>query len=145
MRADRHRGKGHDGPALQHRVFRRIINEKQQHLLAGCHQVTAVCTKPDKAELINHFGSPIQDAYIEKFFAEAAAGTRKLSLTATTDGESAYADADISQGIETILVEEVPGVIRCDSVMSAPLDILDPYLKRKEEQYKKLDEGKEEK
>ncbi|MBR4275160.1 MAG: NifU family protein [Bacilli bacterium] len=54
----------------------------------------------------------------------------------------AYADADISQGIETILVEEVPGVIRCDSVMSAPLDILDPYLKRKEEQYKKLDEEK---
>ncbi|MCR5693088.1 MAG: NifU family protein [Bacilli bacterium] len=54
----------------------------------------------------------------------------------------AYADADISQGIETILVEEVPGVIRCDSVMHAPLDILDPYLKRKEEQYKKLDEEK---
>ena len=63
-------------------------------LLAGCHQVIAVCTKPEKAELINHFGSPIQDAYIEKFFAEAEAGTRKLSLTATTDGESAYADAD---------------------------------------------------
>ena len=63
-------------------------------LLAGCHQVTAVCTKPDKAELINHLGSPIQDAYIEKFFAEAKSGTRKLSLTATTDGESAYADAD---------------------------------------------------
>ena len=47
----------------------------------------------------------------------------------------AYADADISQGIETILVEEVPGVIRCDSAMNAPLDVLDPYLKRKEEQY----------
>ena len=42
----------------------------------------------------------------------------------------AYADADISQGIETILVEEVPGVIRCDSAMNAPLDVLDPYLKR---------------
>ena len=52
----------------------------------------------------------------------------------------AYADADISQGIETILVEEVPGVIRCDSAMNAPLDVLDPYLKRKQEQYKKLDE-----
>ena len=52
----------------------------------------------------------------------------------------AYADADISQGIETILVEEVPGVIRCDSAMNAPLDVIDPYLKRKQEQYKKLDE-----
>ena len=28
--------------------------------------------------------------------------------------------------------------------MSAPLDVLDPYLKRKEEQYKKLDEEKTE-
>ena len=54
----------------------------------------------------------------------------------------AYADADISQGIETILVEEVPGVIRCEGAMSAPLDILDPYLKRNEEQYNKLDEEK---
>ena len=55
-----------------------------------------------------------------------------------------YADADISQGIETILVEEVPGVIRCEGAMNAPLDVLDPYLKRKEEQYKKLDEEKTE-
>ena len=49
---------------------------------------------------------------------------------------------DISQGIEAILVEEVPGVIRCEGAMNAPLDVLDPYLKRKEEQYKKLDEEK---
>ncbi len=63
-------------------------------LLAQHHTVTAVCTKPEKAELINQYRSPIQDAYIEKFLSEAKAGTRSLQLTATTDGASAYAKAD---------------------------------------------------
>ena len=63
-------------------------------LLAQRHEVTAVCTKQDKAELINAFGSPIQDEYIELYLAEAKAGERELHLTATTDGASAYADAD---------------------------------------------------
>ena len=63
-------------------------------LLSQHHEVTAVCTKPEKAELINHYQSPIQDDYIEKYLAEAKAGKRSLHLTATTDGAAAYADAD---------------------------------------------------
>ncbi|MBR0351584.1 MAG: nucleotide sugar dehydrogenase [Oscillospiraceae bacterium] len=63
-------------------------------LLAQHHDVTAVCTKPEKAEMINSFRSPIQDDYIEKYLAEAERGERRLRLTATTDGAGAYADAD---------------------------------------------------
>ncbi len=63
-------------------------------LLAQHNTVTAVCTKPEKAEMINKFRSPIQDDYIEKYLAEAEQGKRSLSLTATTDGASAYRNAD---------------------------------------------------
>lgn len=58
-------------------------------LLAQHHQVTAVDIIPEKVELINNRKSPIQDDYIEKYLAE-----KELNLTATLDGESAYADAD---------------------------------------------------
>lgn len=58
-------------------------------LLAQKHQVTAVDVIPEKVEKINNRISPIQDEYIEKYFAE-----KKLNLTATLDGESAYKDAD---------------------------------------------------
>ena len=44
---------------------------------------------PEKVDLINHRKSPIQDDYIEKYLAE-----KELNLTATTDGASAYKDAD---------------------------------------------------
>ncbi len=63
-------------------------------LLAQHHDVTAVCTKPEKAEMINSRRSPIQDDYIEKFLAEAENGERKLTLKATVDGVTAYRDAD---------------------------------------------------
>ena len=63
-------------------------------LLAQDNAVTAVCTKPEKAALINSFRSPIRDEYIERYLAEAEKGERSLHLTATTDGPSAYADAD---------------------------------------------------
>ena len=63
-------------------------------LLSQNHDVTAVCTKPEKADIINAYQSPIQDDYIEKFFAEAKGGKRSLSLSATTDGDKAYSDAD---------------------------------------------------
>ena len=43
----------------------------------------------DKVEKINARISPIQDEYIEKYFAE-----KELELQATLDGESAYRDAD---------------------------------------------------
>ena len=63
-------------------------------LLAQHNDVTAVDIIPEKVEKLNRFVSPIQDEYIEKFLAESRAGTRELHLTATTDGASAYRDAD---------------------------------------------------
>lgn len=58
-------------------------------LLSQKHHVTAVDVIPEKVEKINKRISPIQDEYIEKYFAE-----KELNLTATLDGKSAYADAD---------------------------------------------------
>ena len=58
-------------------------------LLSQHHQVTAVDIVPAKVDMINNRKSPIQDDYIEKYFAE-----KKLDLTAALDGESAYRDAD---------------------------------------------------
>lgn len=63
-------------------------------LLAQHNHVTAVDIIPEKVEKLNNHISPIQDEYIEKFLAEAKAGKRVLDLTATTDGATAYADAD---------------------------------------------------
>ncbi len=63
-------------------------------LLAQHNDVTAVDIVPEKVEKLNRFVSPIQDEYIEKYLAEAQAGTKKLHLTATTDGAGAYRDAD---------------------------------------------------
>lgn len=58
-------------------------------LLSQHHEVTAVDVIEEKVEKINKRISPIQDDYIEKFFAE-----KELKLTATLDGASAYRDAD---------------------------------------------------
>ncbi len=58
-------------------------------LLSQHHDVTAVDIVPEKVKLLNEKKSPIQDDYIEKYLAE-----KKLGLKATTDGKSAYADAD---------------------------------------------------
>ena len=63
-------------------------------LLSQHHHVTAVDIIPEKVEKINNFESPIRDDYIEKFMREAKKGTRKLNLHATTDGASAYKNAD---------------------------------------------------
>ena len=58
-------------------------------LLSQNHQVTAVDVIPEKVEKINNRVSPIQDEYIEKYFAE-----KNLKLSATLDGATAYKDAD---------------------------------------------------
>ena len=58
-------------------------------LLARHNHVTAVDIIPEKVEMINNKKSPIQDDYIEKYLAE-----KELDLTATTDGASAYKNAD---------------------------------------------------
>ncbi|MCQ2799152.1 MAG: NifU family protein [Bacilli bacterium] len=65
-------------------------------------------------------------------------GTVYVNMVGACQG-CVNADADISQGIETILVEEVPGVIKCEGMMNAPLDIIDKYLKRKEALYEEMD------
>lgn len=83
-------------------------------LLSQHHHVTAVDVIPEKVEKLNNRVSPIQDDYIEKYLAE-----KKLNLTATLDGKSAYADADfvviaaptnydpVKNYFDTIHVEEV--------------------------------------
>jgi len=52
-----------------------------------------------------------------------------------------YVDQDISAGVEIILMEEVPGVIKCDATGVYPQDVMDQYLARKEEEAKKKDEA----
>ena len=58
-------------------------------LLAQHNQVVAVDIIPEKVEMINRRISPIQDEYIEKYFAE-----KELNLVATLDAEAAYKDAE---------------------------------------------------
>ena len=58
-------------------------------LLAQHNEVVAVDVIPEKVEKINNRISPIQDEYIERYFAE-----KVLNLRATLDGKDAYRDAD---------------------------------------------------
>ena len=58
-------------------------------LLSQHNDVCAVSTTPAKVELINSKKSPIKDKEIEEYLA-----SRKLNLTATTDKEGAYRDAE---------------------------------------------------
>ena len=58
-------------------------------LLSQHNEVYAVSTTPAKVELINSKKSPIKDKEIEEYLA-----SRKLNLTATTDKEGAYRDAE---------------------------------------------------
>ncbi len=58
-------------------------------LLAQHNEVVAVDIIPEKVAMINRRVSPIQDEYIEKYFAE-----KELNLTATLDADAAYRDAD---------------------------------------------------
>lgn len=63
-------------------------------LLAQHNEVIAVDIAQEKVEQLNQWISPIKDDYIESYMDEAKRGIRKLDLTATTDGDSAYASAD---------------------------------------------------
>lgn len=58
-------------------------------LLAQHNQVTAIDIIPQKVDMVNRRQSPIQDEYIEKYFAE-----KELNLKATLDAEEAYQGAD---------------------------------------------------
>lgn len=59
-------------------------------LLAQNNEVTAVDIIPSKVEMINNKKSHIKDKEIEEYLA-----TKKLSLRATTDGLSAFRDAEL--------------------------------------------------
>ena len=59
-------------------------------LLAQHNEVTAVDIIPEKVELINRRKSPIVDKEIEEYLTG-----KELHLAATTDGDSAYRDAEL--------------------------------------------------
>jgi len=59
-------------------------------LLAQNNEVTAVDIIPEKVEMINAKKSPIVDKEIEEFLS-----TKELNLVATTDGASAYKNAEL--------------------------------------------------
>jgi UDPglucose 6-dehydrogenase len=61
-------------------------------LLSQHNDVTAVDIIPEKVDKINNWESPIMDNEITQFLSEHEA--RGLKLRATTDGASAYSDAD---------------------------------------------------
>lgn len=58
-------------------------------LLAQSHEVTAVDILQEKVDMINSGNSPIVDKEIEDYLKN-----KELNLTATTDGETAYSQAD---------------------------------------------------
>lgn len=58
-------------------------------LLSQNHEVVAVDIISEKVDMINRRVSPIQDEYIEKYFAE-----KELNLRATLNAEEAYKDAE---------------------------------------------------
>lgn len=58
-------------------------------LISQNHSVTAVDIIAEKVDMINRRQSPIQDEYIEEYFAQ-----KQLDLTATLDAEAAYGQAD---------------------------------------------------
>ena len=61
-------------------------------LLSQHNHVVAVDIVQEKVDLLKAWKSPIQDEYIEKYLAEHE--ERGLDLTATTDGDAAYQDAN---------------------------------------------------
>jgi UDPglucose 6-dehydrogenase len=59
-------------------------------LLAQNNEVVAVDVSEERVDLINRRISPIEDKEIKEYLA-----TRELNLSATTDGESVYKDAEL--------------------------------------------------
>lgn len=64
-------------------------------LLAQNNHVDAVDVVPGRVEALSRWESPIADAEIERFLAEAKAGERSLDLHPTLDARAAYAAADL--------------------------------------------------
>ena len=100
-------------------------------LLAGQNQVTAVDIIPEKVEKLNKYISPIQDEYIELYLSEAKSGKRKLNLTATTDGETAYADADFIIIAAPTNYDSAKNFFDCSAVESVIETVLKTTKKRR--------------
>ncbi len=64
-------------------------------LLAQSNKVSAVDVMPSKVQALSQWESPIADAEIEAWLAEARMGKRTLSLEPTLDGAAAYRDAEL--------------------------------------------------
>lgn len=101
-------------------------------LLARHHMVTAVDIIPEKVEMLNNFRSPIQDEYIETYLKEAKTGKRRLHLTATTDGASAYASADYIIIATPTNYDPKTNYFDCSAVENVIRLILDVTADRKE-------------
>ena len=93
-------------------------------LLSQHNHVTAVDIIQSKVDNINQYISPIQDDYIEKYLAEAKDGKRQLNLTATTDGASAYADADYVIIAAPTNYDPQKNFFDCSAVESVISDVL---------------------
>ena len=63
-------------------------------LLAQHNEVRALDIVPEKVGMLSRFESPIRDAEIERFLAEAKSGERELGLLATCDPAEAYSGAE---------------------------------------------------
>ena len=86
------RTKTSDAPAMKYNIAvagTGYVGLSIATLLSQHNHVAAVDVIPEKVRMINNRESPIQDEYIEKYLSE-----KKLDLYATTDAESAYANAD---------------------------------------------------
>lgn len=56
-------------------------------------------------------------------------GVVYLRMSGACEG-CAYVGDDIASGVEIILMEEVPGIIRVDATGEVPPDVLDEFVKR---------------
>lgn len=63
-------------------------------LLAQHNEVCVLDVVPGKVEALSRGESPVRDALIERFLAQASVGERRLDLTTTIDPRVAYADTD---------------------------------------------------
>ncbi len=114
-------------------------------LLSQYHKVYAVDILKEKVDLINSGRSPIADREIETYLAE-----HRLELTAVTDGEAAYKEADfviistptnydpVKNYFDTSSVEQVIGqVLECnpEAVMVVKSTVPVGFTKRMQERY----------
>ncbi len=93
-------------------------------LLSKHNTVVAVDVKPERVEEVNNYESPIKDDYIEKYFAEAKSGIRKLDLSATVDS-SIYNDVDFVVIATSTNYDPKQDFFDCSSVETVIEEVMD--------------------